>query len=126
MEIPLKLQLNTSTAQKIFTAHGKGYVSVSGERFEHPILVTPEQVLTEWQPQGFDELDETHFAYFLTLKPEILLFGTGAQQRFAHPRLYQELIAAGIGVEFMDTAAACRTYNILMAEDRRVVAAILL
>lgn len=122
----MKLHLNTSNTQKIFTAHGKGYVAVSGERFEHSIIVTPEQVLTDWQPQGFDALDETHFAYFLALKPEILLFGTGAQQRFAHPRLYQALIAAGIGVEFMNTAAACRTYNILMAEDRRVAAAILL
>jgi uncharacterized protein len=122
----LKLHLNTSITQKIFTAHGKGYVAVSGERFEHPIVVTPEQVLTDWQPQSFDVLDEKHFAYFLALKPEILLFGTCTQQRFAHPRLYQALIAVGIAVEFMNTAAACRTYNILMAEDRRVVAAILL
>jgi len=122
----LKLHLNTSSTQKIFTAHGKGYVAVSGERFEQPIVVTPEQVLTDWQPKGFDALDETHFDYFLALKPEILIFGTGAQQRFAHPRLYQALIVAGIGAEFMDSAAACRTYNILMAEDRRVVAAILL
>ena len=122
----MKLHLNTSISQKIFTAHGKGYVAVSRERFEHPIVVTPEQVLTDWQPQGFDALEETHFAYFLALKPEILLLGTGAQQRFAHPRLYQALSAAGIAVEFMDTAAACRTYNILMAEVRKVVAAILL
>jgi uncharacterized protein len=122
----LKLHLNTSITQKIFTAHGEGYVAVSGERFEHPIVVTPEQVLTDWRPQGFDALDETHFAYFLALKPEILLLGTGAQQRFPHPRLYHALSAVGIGVEFMNTAAACRTYNILMAEDRKVVAAILL
>ena len=65
-------------------------------------------------------------AYFLTLKPEILLLGTGAQLRFPHPRLYRQLIAAGIGMECMDTAAACRTYNILMGEDRKVVAGILL
>ncbi len=122
----MKLHLNTSITKKIFTAHGEGYVAVSHERFEHPIVVTPEQVLTDWQPQGFDTLDETHFAYFLALKPEILLFGTGAQQRFPHPRLYHALTAVGIGVEFMNTAAVCRTYNILMAEDRKVVAAILL
>ena len=122
----MKLHLNTSTARKIFTAHGEGYVSVSGERFAPPIAVTPEQVLTDWQPQGFDALDESHFACFLALKPEILLLGTGAQQRFAHPRLYRQLTDAGIAVECMNTAAACRTYNILMAEDRKVVAAILL
>ena len=86
----------------------------------------PEQVFDDWQPQGFDALNEGHFDYLLALKPEILLLGTGTQLRFPHPRLYQQLIGAGIGVECMDTAAACRTYNILMGEDRKVVAGILL
>lgn len=122
----MKLHLNTRTNQNIFTAHGAGYVTVSGQRFEHAIVVTPEQVFTDWQPHGFDALNESHFAYLLAMKPEIVLLGTGAQQRFPHPRLYQQLTAAGIGVESMDTPAACRTYNILMAEDRKVFAAILL
>jgi len=123
---PMKLQLPHTGAQKAFTAHGAGYVMVGGARYEHPIVVTPQQVLGDWQPQGFEALDESHFAYFLQLKPEILLLGTGAQQRFPHPRLYRQLIEARIGVECMDTPAACRTYNILMAEERKVVAAILL
>lgn len=122
----LKLHLSNITAQKIFTAHGAGYVAVSNQRFEHPIVVTSQQVYTDWEPQDFDALDEHHFAYFLELRPDVLLLGTGAQQRFPHPRLYQALIAAGIGVEFMNTPAACRTYNILLGEDRKVVAAILL
>lgn len=122
----MKLHLHTSTTQKIFTAHGAGYVAVSGQRFEHAIVVTPEQVFSDWPAQTFDTLNEAHFAYLLALKPEILLLGTGAQQRFPHPRLYRQLTAAGIGVECMDTAAACRTYNILMGEDRKVIAAILL
>ena len=122
----MKLQLDTGGGQKIFTAHGPGYVAVSGERYEHPVAVTPERVLADWRPQGFDALDEGHFACFMALQPEIVLLGTGAGQRFPHPRLYRQLIAARIGVECMDTAAACRTYNILMAEDRRVIAAILL
>ena len=122
----MKLHLNTRTNQNIFTAHGAGSVTVSGLRFEHSIVVTPEQVFTDWQPQGFDTLNESHFAYLLAMKPEIVLLGTGAQQHFPHPRLYQQLTAAGIGVESMDTPAACRTYNILMGEDRKVVAAILL
>jgi uncharacterized protein len=122
----VKLHLNTRTNQKIFTAHGAGYVTVSGQRFEHSIVVTPEQVFSDWQPQGFAALNESHFVHLLAMKPEIVLLGTGAQQRFPHPRLYQQLTAAGIGVESMDTPAACRTYNILMGEDRKVVAAILL
>jgi uncharacterized protein len=122
----VKLHLNARTNQNIFTAHGAGYVTVSDLRFEHSIVVTPERVFTDWQPQGFDALNESHFAYLLAIKPEIVLLGTGAQQRFPHPRLYQPLTAAGIGVESMDTPAACRTYNILMEEDRKVIAAILL
>ena len=122
----MKLHLHTGINQKMFTAHGQGYVTVSGERYTHPIVVTPEQVLTDWQAQAFDTLDEAHFSYFLALQPEIILFGTGAQQRFAHPELTRTLTAARIAIEFMDTPAACRTYNFLVAEDRRVVAGILL
>lgn len=122
----MKLHLDTGSARKIFTAHGEGYVAVSGERFEHPVAITPERVLSDWQPQDFDALEELHFDYFLTLQPELVLLGTGVQQRFAHPRLYQKLTAARIAVECMNTAAACRTYNILVAEERKVVAAILL
>ena len=122
----MKLHLNTRTNQNIFTAHGTGYVTVNGQRFEHSIVVTPELVFTDWQPHNFDALSESDFAYLLAMKPEIVLLGTGAQQRFPHPRLSQQLTAAGIGVESMDTPAACRTYNILMGEDRKVVAAILL
>ena len=118
----MKLHLNTSGTRNIFTAHGAGHVIVSGQRYEHPIVVTPEQVYTDWRPQNFDALDAQHFAYFLALHPEVVLFGTGARLRFPHPRLYQALSAAGIGVECMDTPAACRTYNILMSEDRKVAA----
>jgi uncharacterized protein len=110
----------------MFTASGPGYVAVNGVRYQQAIVVTPEQVLTDWAVRDFASLDAGHFAYLLALQPEILLLGTGDKQQFPHPGLYRELIRAGIGVECMDTAAACRTYNILMSEDRKVVAAILL
>jgi uncharacterized protein len=122
----VKLQLDNSSKHNIFTAHGDGYVMVNGQRYAHSIVVTPEQVLTDWRPADFSALDEAHFELFLALRPEVLLLGTGAQQRFPHPRLYRQLAAARISVESMDTPAACRTYNILVGEDRKVVAAILL
>ena len=65
------------------------------------------------------------FEQILALRPEVVLLGTGARQRFAHPRLYASLSAARIGLEMMDTGAACRTYNILMAEGRKVLAALI-
>lgn len=98
---------------------------VNGKRYDHSIAVSPEAVHDDWRVAGFDELSEAHFSYFLVLKPEVLLLGTGANQHFPHPRLYRTLTDAGISVECMDTPAACRTYNILAAEDRKVIAAIL-
>jgi uncharacterized protein len=122
----LKLHLANPGDTKLFTAHGAGHVMVNGESYEHSIVVLAEEVRNDWSVAGFDALEETHFSYFVALKPDVLLLGTGATQRFPHPRLYRTLAEAGIGVECMDTPAACRTYNILVAEGRRVIAAILI
>ena len=121
----MKLRQANLGDTKLFTAHGAGHVMVSGERHERSIVVLAQEVRSDWAAADFDTLNETHFAYFLALKPDVLLLGTGAQQRFPHPRLYRALTDACIGVECMNTPAACRTYNILVAEGRKVVAAIL-
>ena len=122
----MKLHLSNLGDTKLFTAHGPDHVMVNGERYTTHIVVSAQEVRNDWQAPDFDELSEAHFNYFLALKPEILLLGTGASQRFPHPRLYHALTDAHIALECMDTPAACRTYNILVAEDRKVVAAILL
>lgn len=111
---------------RIFTAYGPDHVMVNGKRYEHSIVVSPEEVHEDWNVAGFEALNEANFSYFIALKPDVLLLGTGSKQHFAHPRLYRSLTDAGISVECMDTPAACRTYNILAAEDRKVVAAILI
>jgi len=121
----LKLHLANHGETKLFTAHGKDHVMVNGERYDHSIAVMAEEVRSDWAVADFDALSAAHFDYFLSLKPDVLLLGTGSRQRFPHPRLYRALTDAGVGVECMDTPAACRTYNILVAEDRKVVAAIL-
>ena len=125
MESALKLHLANLGETKLFTAYGPDHVMVNGERYNSSIVVLTAEVRNDWTVAGFDELSEAHFSYFLPLKPEILLLGTGARQRFPHPRLYRALTNAGIALECMDTPAACRTYNILVAEDRKVLAAIL-
>ncbi|MBI5919163.1 MAG: Mth938-like domain-containing protein [Nitrosomonadales bacterium] len=122
----MKLNLVTNGVQKNITGHGAGYVAVNGERHQRAIVVTPEALCTEWAAGGFDELVESDFEYLLELKPEVVLLGTGERQRFVHPRLHRALTAAGIGIECMTTPAACRTFNVLAAEDRRVVAALLM
>jgi len=126
LESILALHLETNSTQKTFTGHGAGFVAINGQRYQQPVVVMPEEVRTDWTATDFTSLNAAHFDYFLALKPEVLLLGTGAKQQFAHPNLYRELIRAGISIEFMDTPAACRTYNILIAEDRKVVAAVLL
>jgi len=120
------LQLETNLMRKSFTGHGVGYVAVNRQRYEQSVVVTPEEVHTDWAATDFASLTASHFEYFIALKPEVLLLGTGAKQQFAHPNLYRELVRAGISVEFMDTPAACRTYNILVDEERKVIAAVLL
>ena len=122
----MKLHLSNLGDTKLFTAHGPDHVMVNGERYTTHIVVSAEEVRNDWLAPSFDELSEAHFSYFLALNPEILLLGTGPRQRFPHPRLYRALTDAHIALECMDTPAACRTYNILVAEDRKVVAAILL
>ncbi len=122
----LKLHLANLGETKMFTAHGANHVMVNRVRYDRPIVVEAQAVHEDWPVSSFDTLDESHFKYFLTYKPDVVLIGTGVQQHFAHPRLYRALSDMGIGVEFMDTPAACRTYNILVAEDRKVVAAIIL
>jgi uncharacterized protein len=124
----VKLYASAPTALNTFTAYGEGFVTVNGERHEGTngagLIVLPERLLP-WKVAGFAALEEADFQVFLELNLEILLLGTGPRQRFPHPRLTRGLAAKRIGVEAMDLQAACRTYNILMAEERRVAAALL-
>jgi uncharacterized protein len=106
-----------------FTGYGEGYVMVNGARHEASLIVLPER-LERWPVAGFEALAEEHFALLAALKPEVVLLGTGTRLRFPHPRLTAPLVRARIGLEVMDLQAACRTYNILMAEERRVAAAL--
>ena len=120
----MKLHASAPSALNTFTGYGDGYVLVNGQRHEGSVIVTPEQ-LQPWRATSFDALTEADFEALLVVSPEILLLGTGPKQRFPHPRLTRALAAKRIGIEAMDMQAACRTYNILMAEDRRVAAALL-
>jgi uncharacterized protein len=120
----VKLHASAPTALNTFSGYGEGFVLVNGQRHEACLIVLPERIVP-WDVAGFDALKEDDFLVFLEMNLEILLLGTGPKQRFPHPRLTRALAAKRIGVETMDLQAACRTYNILMAEERRVAAALL-
>lgn len=88
--------------------------------------IAPQRLLRDWAPQVYAELEAEHFERLLELDPEVVLLGTGTTFRYPPPALLAPLSGRGIGVEVMDSGAACRTFNVLVAEGRQVVAAILL
>ena len=120
----MKLHASKLTALNTFTGYGPGFVAVNETRHESSVIVMPEQ-LVAWDVAGFEALKPEDFAALVAMKPEVVLLGTGEKLRFPHPRLTRALAEARIGIEVMDLQAACRTYNILMAEERKVAAALL-
>ena len=127
LESLLKFHLTQPEGLNLFTGYGDDYVVINGERYtQSSLLITPDAILTDWQVADFHTLTAEHFATIAALRPEIALLGTGAHLQFPHPRLSIALSQVGIGLEVMDTKAACRTYNILVAEGRRVIVGILL
>jgi uncharacterized protein len=120
----VKLHSSRPSGVNTITGYGEGYVAVNGERRNSSVVVLPDRV-EPWQVSQFDGLTENDFVFLKNLGPEIVLLGTGARQRFPHPRLTASLAQAGIGLEVMDLQAACRTYNILVAEERKVAAALI-
>ncbi len=120
----MKLHASGPSGVNTITGYGEGYVMVNGERRSSSVVVMPDR-LEDWSAKAFDRLSAEDFTFLKDLKAEIVLLGTGQKQRFPHPRLTAELAKAGIGLEVMDLQAACRTYNILVAEERKVAAALL-
>lgn len=119
----MKFHLQAPTAH-VVTGCGDGWVRIGTDEYRDGVVVLPDRIVTGWAPAGFDALAAEDFAGLLASGPEIVLLGTGNRHRFPHPRLIAPLLAARVGVEAMDTRAACRTFNILIAEGRRVVAAL--
>ena len=126
MEPILKLHLSNSTEKNLFTGYGSGYVLVNQKRYDNNLITMPDHIIENWQVQTFEQLSEEHFELLLPFQPEIVLLGTGDTLQFPSPLVTKKLVEVKIGVEVMDTNAACRTYNILMAEGRNVAAALLL
>ncbi|MGL6071211.1 Mth938-like domain-containing protein [Craterilacuibacter sp.] len=119
----MKLHQAQLTGHNLFTGYGEGFVEINKARHQGALIITADTI-QPWQGASFAALSAEHFAELLPFEPEVVLFGSGHKQRFPHPRLYATLSAQYIGVEVMDTQAACRTYNILLSEGRRVLLAV--
>jgi uncharacterized protein len=121
----LKLNAERTEGTNAIARHSPEGVVINGQTHTQHVVVPWHGAVFPWAPGGFEGLSEGDFGQLLALKPELVVFGSGSRLRFAAPRLQRALINARIGVETMDTAAACRTYNVLLGEGRCVVAALL-
>ena len=121
----MKFHLSTGDGN-VITGVGPGWIRVGIREYRENVAMTSQSIVPGWTQGGFDQLTDADFGALLELHPEIVLLGTGATIRFPHPRLTRALTDAHVGLEVMDTAAACRTFNILAAEGRKVAAALLI
>jgi uncharacterized protein len=122
----MKLQPDKIIDVTVISGYGAGYVDANGARHTTSLLLLPEQDPCAWPVASIDELAPEHLQAAADAQVELVIIGTGTRQRFVHPRALAALYAARIGVELMDTQAACRTYNILVGEGRKVAAALVI
>ena len=122
----MKLHLANFDQQNVFSGYGDGYVMINKVRHERTLIVFPDEIIEQWPVESVTALGLEHFDSVLSRNPEIILLGTGTQLSFPDYALMAKIMQTGVGFEVMDTQAACRTYNILVEEDRRVAAAIIL
>jgi uncharacterized protein len=120
----MKFSLNPTAQQNIVKAYSPTQLRVGEKTLTRSCVLKADQLMEDWRPQHLDELTIDDLEPVLALQPEILLLGSGIRQKFPPPALMDAVLKRGIGIEVMDTGAACRTYNVLVSEDRNVVAAL--
>jgi uncharacterized protein len=121
----VKFQPDFLDGVNTISRHDGAGVWVGTQAYQHSAIVPWSGAVRAWPPRRFDDLTQADFDSLLQDNPELVIFGSGAHLRFPRPALLRGLIERGVGFETMDTAAACRTYNVLVSEGRNVVAALL-
>ncbi len=122
----MKFTLEAGAAAHLIRGYSDTEIRI-GERSVHgSCIVTADQLLTDWGPASFAEFGAAHLATLLALAPEVVILGTGMRQQFAPAALRDALAQRGVGLEAMQLGAACRTFNVLVQEERRVAAALFL
>ena len=116
----MKLHSDNTQQYQTVTGYDASGVEINAQRFDYSVLVMPETAPRAWDVKRFEDLQPAHFEQIAVDAPDVVILGTGERQRFVHPRLIGSLSARHIGVESMDSQAACRTYNVLMGEGRKV------
>jgi uncharacterized protein len=122
----VKLQPDRADGANVIARHETSRVWVNATEWTSSVIVPARGAPTAWPVERFEQLDAAHFEQLLAFDPELVIFGSGARLRFAPAALQRALIERRIGVETMDTVAACRTFNVLASEGRAVAAALLI
>jgi uncharacterized protein len=122
----MKISLEQPAAINMVRAYGPGALRIGDRSFTRSLIVTATTIIEDWRPLRIEDLQATDLEPLLQLRPEVLLVGSGARQKFPDRATLAALYAARLGFEIMDTGAACRTYNVLAAEGRNVAAALIL
>jgi uncharacterized protein len=122
----MKLHTNSTEKYSTVTGYDQSGVEINARHYDYSVLVMPEVAPRPWDVKRFEDLTAAHFEAIAADKPDVVVLGTGERQRFVHPRLVASLSDLRIGVESMDSHAACRTYNILMGEGRKVTLALII
>ena len=125
-DITMKLHQSDTQKYQTITGYDQTGVEINAERYNYSLVVLPEMAPRAWDAPTFESLTVEHFDQIGADDPDVVILGTGARQRFIHPRLTAALTLRRIGVECMDSQAACRTYNILMGEGRKVALALII
>jgi uncharacterized protein len=121
----MKFSEADSGSGHIINGYEAGCVIIDGREYREGLIVSPERIVRGWGPDDAIRLAIEHIQALLDLDPQVIVIGTGARQVLPHPHLYCVAADFGVGIEIMDTGAACRTYNIIMAEGRKVAAGLL-
>jgi uncharacterized protein len=122
----MKMSLDNTTAAHSVRSYQPGCVTISGEDYRSSVIVSAGRIIADWPPTQVAHLTGRDLRPLIDDPPELIIIGTGEQQVFPDPGIFTTLMDLGIGFEVMNNGAACRTYNILLAEQRRVALALLI
>lgn len=122
----MELSLDTTTAAYQIRSYQTGKIQVNENWYERSLIITPQQLILDWPPQQLQELQSAHLSPLLQLHPDVVILGSGTTLHFPPLELLAPFYNEKIGIEIMDTGAACRTYTALAAEGRNVAAALLI
>ena len=122
----MKLSEDYTYGSNVIRSYTRDSIEINDQSYPSSLVVGNTHLMENWDVTHVDHISDQHWLQLISLEPEIIIIGTGDEIIFPHPSSYVECIKKGIGVEFMDSGAACRTYNILLSEDRSVIAGIIM